>query len=290
MWDLMSKTMCPDQPHGRPVLGTEQTLKAMTAQALTDYRDEFYVPNNVVFSASGPIKHKDFVALIDRKFGAMPSRAIAPLPTPVFNGGVAAIEMETAELCQFVLAMKSVPSTHPDIYAYHALGEILGGGASSRLHKALVNTALTSDVGVGSNDYRNFGNLVVIAGIDPSDTKKVIGIIYNELRKLLKTLDQKELDKAKAQMEMSALSGIESNRAACDTYGQQTLALGKPEKPAEISAKIQALTLNDIERVTRSILASDPVLAAVVPTGTDLALLPDYAEIQALRDPATQAA
>lgn len=290
MWDLLSTLTCPEQSHGRPVLGTETTLRAMTVQALAAYRDEYYVPNNVVFSAAGPVKHADFVNLIKRKYGAMPAHPIKPLPTPTYCGGVGYKEMESAELCQFVLAAQAVPTNHPDILVYTALGEILGGGASSRLYKSLVNTSLTSDIGVGCNDYRNFGSFVVVAAIDANNMKKVVGIIYEELHSLLNTLSKGELEKAKSQMEMDVISRIETNKNACDTYGQMTLAQGKPETSAQTSAKIQAIHEDDIKRVIKDILSCDPVLAMVVPKGTDPACLPDMETMMALRGNTAKAA
>ena len=54
--------------------------------------------------------------------------------------------------------------------------------------------------------------------------------------------------------------------------------------PAEVLAKIQKLTVDDIKRVARKILASSPTFAAVVPQGTDPGCLPTHSEVLAMRD------
>ncbi|MFN3826057.1 MAG: M16 family metallopeptidase [Micavibrio sp.] len=281
---ILAEQMYPQQPHGLPVLGTEDTLRAMTVQKLSAYRDEYYVPNNVVFSAAGPIKHKDFVKLIEQKFGSMPFRAIPDLPAQTYHGGTAYQEMESAELCEMYIGFEGVPSTHPDFPSYQAMSMILGGGASSRLSKAIVNTGLSDSAGAGHVGYRNCGFLYSGVSVEPAKAKTAAQIILSELRKLPDTLTQGELDKVKARMEIAALAKVEKNRDACDSYGRQTLAAGKPETAADITAKINSITLADIERVARKTLASNPSVSMIVPQGTDPQLLPTHQEILNYRD------
>lgn len=285
LWSLLGRTLYRDQPHGRPILGTEDSLRAINVQDLAAYRDSLYTPNNVVFSAAGPIRHDDFVALIDRKFGQMQAVPFAPLPAQQTFGGVAYEEMESAQLAQLALVTKGVSELHPDYLAYEALSEILSGGGSSRLYRTLVNkTSLTNDVGAGIIAYQHLGQFGVFLGTKPEKMRDAIALIYKELRSLSKNLTRTELDKAKAQMEMSTLSSIETNNDACDYYGKNLLVSGKVETAAEISAQIRNISEDDIKRIVNTILSGDPVLTAIVPQGTDLARLPDYADLVALRD------
>jgi len=284
-WDKLFETAYPDQEHGRPILGTETTLRAITVQQLAAYRDEFYAPNNVVFSATGPIKHEDFVALIERKYGHMPAKNCPPLPAPSYQGGTAFIEMESARLCNVALTAESVSSTDPDNKAYEILGMILGNGASSRLNREIViNQELTAGVGAGNSDYRNGGLFLVVASVQTEKVKPFIDAVYAEIRKLAGDLTPGELDKAKAALEMNLLSDLETNRSACDQHGCNTLAYGRLVTPAEISAQIQKLTVDDIKRVAGKVLASNPTLAMVVPKGTNPGHLPKHEEVIALRD------
>ncbi len=285
LWALMGGILYRDQPHGRPILGTEESLRAISVQDLAAYRDSLYTPNNVVFSAAGPIKHDDFVALIDRKFGQMKAVPFEPLPAQQTYGGVAYEEMESAQLAQLALVTTGVSELHPDYLAYEALSEILSGGGSSRLYRALVNkTSLTNDVGAGVIAYQHLGQFGVFLGTKPEKTREAISVIYKELRALSHNLTREELDKAKAQMEMSTLSSIETNNDACDYYGKDLLVSGKVETTAEISARIRQITEDDIKRIVKTILSGDPVLTAIIPQGTDQAKLPTYADVIALRD------
>ena len=291
LWGLLSRTLYRDQPHGRPILGTEDSLRAISASDLAAYRDALYTPNNVVFSAAGPVRHDDFVALIARKFGSMKAVPFAPLPEQETYGGVAYEEMESAQLAQLALVTKGVSERHPDYLAYEALGEILSGGGSSRLYRALVNkTSLTNDVGAGTIAYQHLGQFGFFLATKPERTRDAVALIYKELRALARNLTKEELDKAKAQMEMTALSSIETNNDACDYYGKDLLVTGKVETTAEICARIRKITMEDIQRILATLLSGDPVLAAIIPQGTDRAILPDYDALLTLRDAQAMAA
>ena len=209
----------------------------------------------------------------------------APLPAQQTYGGVAYEEMESAQLAQMALVTKGVSELHPDYLAYEALSEILSGGGSSRLYRTLVNkTSLTNDVGAGIIAYQHLGQFGVFLGTKPEKMRDAIALIYKELRSLSKNLTRAELDKAKAQMEMTTLSSIETNNDACDYYGKNLLVSGKVETAAAISAQIRNISEDDIKRIVNTILSGDPVLTAIVPHGTDLARLPDFADLVALRD------
>jgi predicted Zn-dependent peptidase len=281
----MMQTAYPDQPHGRPIIGTEKTLRAMTVQQLAAYRDEFYVPNNVVFSAAGPIKHEDFVAIVEKKYGSMPSKEFPPLPKPSYKGGVAVDEMESANLCNVVLGMEAVPSNHPDAIAYEALGGILGGGSSSPLYREVViRKELSADVGSYISDYRNAGMMDVVTHVAPDKIRPFAATAYAELRKLSENVNQEDLDKAKANMEMGLLKSMETNGSVCNALACSTLIEGKLVTQQDMLERIRKLTVDDIKRVAKKLLASAPTLAMIVPPGTDRKYVPTEEELIAMRD------
>jgi len=283
--DALMQTAYPDQPHGWTILGPEKTLRALTVEQLRAYRDEFYAPNNVIFCAVGPVKHEDFVAVVEQKFGNMPANSFPPLPVPDYKGGTAVDEMPGAKLCNVALAAPAVAKTDPDFYAYMALANILGQGMSSRLYKdAVLERDLTSSIGAGVMDFRNAGTFLIVMSAKAENVKPVIDAAYNGLRSATSGITAEELAKAKTSMEMDALSSLESNGDACNEYAVNAQAFGRLVLPADISAEIQKVTIADVERVAQKMLAANPTAAMIVPKGTDRSLLPRHDEVVAMRD------
>ncbi|MDE1151645.1 MAG: pitrilysin family protein [Micavibrio sp.] len=283
--DALMQAAYPDQPHGWTILGPEKTLRALTVEQLRAYRDEFYAPNNVIFCAVGPVKHEDFVAIVEQKFGQMPANAFPPLPQPEYKGGTVVDEMPGAKLCNIALAAPAVAKTDPDFYAYLALSNILGHGMSSRLYKEVVlEQELTGSVGAGIMDFRNAGTFLIMASATPENVKPVVDAIYSQIRGATSGITDDELAKAKTAMEMEALSSLESNGDACNEYAVNAQTFGRLVLPADISAEIQKVTVADVERVAQKILAANPTAAMIVPKGTDRSLLPRHEDVVAMRN------
>lgn len=271
--------------HAESVIGTEPVLRAMTAQMLRDYRDEFYAPNNVIFGAAGPVKHDDFVQLIEQKFGHLQPTGFPPLSVPSYKGGTAASEHKGAQQAIVLLAADGVNSSSPDLPAYNALALILGGGASSRLEKTVVNAQqLAIDAGAGTADYRNAGGFLLQATAAPDQVKPVIAALYAELRRLPADVTQDELDRAKGMLELEVRAGYETNNDAIDTFANDLQAAGVLVTPEDKIKAISALTLDDIRRAAAKVLSSNPTASLIVPPGTDPKLLPTQAEVVAMRD------
>jgi predicted Zn-dependent peptidase len=284
--ELAEATAYPGQSHGRDTIGTEQTLRAMTVESLKAYRDEHYAPNDVIFSATGPIKHEDFVKLVEKAYGQMPGKNVPALPTPVYKGGTAYIEDKNASLCRVFMAAEGVSDSDPDRKAYEALGQLLGGAGYSRFgNKIVVEQQLTNEVGAEPRSYQNAGEFFTYtSGIEAKNVRPFISSIYAEMRKLDKTLTQAELDKVKAAMEMNLLTSAEKNSDANDVYAGNVQTYGRIMTPAEQSKEIQNVSIDDIRRVLKKVLASNPTVAMVVPPGTDPRYLPKQADVVAMRD------
>ncbi|TAL38753.1 MAG: insulinase family protein [Alphaproteobacteria bacterium] len=285
MMDLFAAQAYPDQPHGRSIIGTKPVLLDISAKQLRDYRDEFYAPNNVIFCATGPVKHEDVVAAVTAKYGDLKPSKFPPLPAPVWHGGTAFAETRKATICNVVIGAEAVARTHPDSYAYDAVGALLADGDSSILHKEIVDRQqLSPKVEAGVEGYRHCGAFVVIASAEGENVKPLVNAMYKGLRDLAENVTEADLAKAKATMEMNILAGMEANGAACNKYAVEAQAFGRLVLPSEISDGIQKMTVDDIRRVAKKILDCNPAASMIVPPGTDKNLLPTQEEVMAMRD------
>ncbi len=285
LFKLLEATAWQGQPHGRAILGTEQSLRAMDSKALRDYRDSFYVPNNVIFCAVGQVDHDDFVDLIRTKFGHLQPRPVMAPPPQAYTGGTAHVEMDSARLCQIALGAEGVSQTDPDYYAYELFCDILGSGASSRLSTRLVDELeLTNGVSAFLIGARNCGMVGVSTSASADKVRPLLNAIYAELRNAAANVTQDELDKALVRNEVAIESRTETNRNACNAFATDTLVHGAPQQAADIIANMRKVTVADIKRVAARILAGNPTMTMVVPPGTDPKLLPDHAEVLAMRD------
>jgi predicted Zn-dependent peptidase len=214
---LIDELCWPQQPLGREVVGTRESVLALTRDRVLDYVARQYVPNNCVVSVAGDITHEEVVealaAGLDDWRASMPS---SWYPAIEANGlprlGVEYRRSEQAHLC---LALPGVGSLDPDRYAHGLLNVILGEGMSSRLFLEIrEKQALAYDVASRLAHYLDTGSLVVYAGVSPcsggrlgSDTKGASALGRSGLGGLTKA---RELSKGRLllRMEHSGGSGL----------------------------------------------------------------------------------
>lgn len=283
--ELMDALAYPGTAHGRPVLGTKESLMGISAQMLRDYRDEYYAPNKVIFCAVGPVKHEDFVKEVAAQYGSLKPMETAPLPVPAYTGGTQAIEDKNAKMCSVRFCAEGASKTDPDIEAWRAFNILLSGGASAVMQRDIVDKQrLAPGAGSGNISYRNCGTFVMGSEVEAQKVKPLANAMYQCIRDLAANVTEADLEKVRARMEMSALAGLEANQKACNAYAVSAQDRGRLVVPSEQAEAMQKVTVADIRRIAGKILASNPTGAMVVPPGTDKSLLPTHEELVAMRD------
>lgn len=284
--DRMRALAYPGQPGGRPILGTEKLLRSMSAADLRNYRARFYVPNNVVFAAAGPIRHEDFVAMVAARTASLLPRPVPVAPPPRYVGGTGVEEMKQVLAPHILLGMEGVAQTDPDFYSYRALSRLLAGGESSRLIKVLVNDrALAGDIDTGNESDGKAGIFCISTSTKPANIKPLLKGIYEEIASVARHgPTDRELRMIKAMLTTELLVGLERNDEICECLGGSTLAEGKPCTKDDILKKIQSVSASDIQRAAHNLLTSNPSLSLVVPPKLKRSHLPTHEEVLALRN------
>ena len=108
VFDHFQTTAFPDQPMGRPVLGTEGSIKAMTRDALRGYMGRNYGPSSMVVAGAGALDHDTLLDLVGKHFADLPKVDIATPEAARYAGGEFREERELDQV-HIVLGFPSVP-------------------------------------------------------------------------------------------------------------------------------------------------------------------------------------
>jgi predicted Zn-dependent peptidase len=265
---LLDATMWPDQPLGRDVAGTEESVQAITRQATLDYMRRQYAPNNIVVAVAGAIGHHEVVDAIDRALGDWQPAAPAPwFPALERDDGPRiAVQHKPTEQAHIEVAVRGVSSQHPDRFAIDLISAILGEGMSSRLFLELrEKRALCYDVHSYTSHYLDTGAFAVYAGVDPGKAAEAFQALLAELAKMgAEGPTEQELEKARELSKGRLLLRMEDTRAVSGWLGGQEMIQGHVKTPDEIVALIDAVTVDDTRRVARHIFDARRLTAAVV--------------------------
>ncbi len=264
---LIDEIMWPDQPMGRDVGGSQDSVRGITKDQILEYIRHQYNPSNAVITVAGNISHEETVdALAEALREWKPEKSESWYP--VQNGqespriGVEQRKTDQAHVC---IGLPGLHIAHPDRFVLGLMNVILGEGMSSRLFLQLrENQGLAYDVHSSLNLFRDCGSLVVYCGVEPKKTQRAITSILEELHGLQANIPESELTKARELSKGRMLLRMEDSRAVAMWMGAQETLVGNVRTVDEVVELIDAVTIEDIERVAKDLIKEEKLSLAVV--------------------------
>lgn len=273
---LFDLALFDDTPLGREIAGTEESVRALPADAIQRFWGTFYRPSNVVVAASGDLPHDDVVRLAAEAFGtgngAVPGYAAAP-EIPAGDRFVRATRATTQ--AQLMLGVPGLPRDHVDQWALSVLNGILGDGMSSRLFlEVREERGLAYDVGSSIVSYADAGVVSVYAGVDPAKIRPTIAAVLDELARLRdEPCAEAEIEKVKAYLAGRLELRLDETRYLASWIGTQEALHDRVMTPDEALAAIAAVTADQVRELAGRLFREEALrLAVVAPAGKGRAL------------------
>jgi predicted Zn-dependent peptidase len=267
VYDLFNEAAFPDQPVGRTILGTPQTVRAITAPMIQGFLDRHYRGPAMIVAAAGAVDHDQVVALTERGFDGVAARS-GPEPEKArYRGGDSRQARDTMET-QLVLGFEGRSYYSPDFYAAQLLSGVLGGGMSSRLFQEVrEKRGLCYSIYSFSWSLADTGVFGVHAATGPEDVRQLMEVVTGELRRAADDINQGELDRARAQLRAGLLMTLESPAARAGQIARQMQLFGRVIPIDELVAKVDAITVGQVRDLAGAIVTgSAPTVAAVGPS------------------------
>ena len=252
-------------PYRNPNIGWEHEIRGLgTADAVAFYRN-WYAPNNAILIVAGDIGAAEVRALAEQYFGPIPARPV-PLRLRVEeppHRAALRLEMKSARVAQprwsrSYLAPSYRAGETAHAYPLQVLAEALGGGASSRLYRALVldrGLALSAAAyySPGAIDLTSFGLYATPKpGVSVADLEAAVDA---ELSRLVRDgMEPDEVERAKQRMKAASVYASDSLSGPANIIGA-ALAIGQRLEEVEAwPERIGAVTPAEVEAAARAVL------------------------------------
>ena len=266
VFDMFSEVAFGGQAIGLPILGTRKTVRALDAQLLRGFLAREYAAGRVVVAAAGAVDHDQVVREAEARLAGLATADGGSRAAAAYSGGERRLNRRL-EQAHVVLGFAAPSHSDPDFYAAQAFANIMGGGMSSRLFQEVrEKRGLVYAVHSFVWGYSDAGVFGVYFGAGETTAGEAMDVSVDCLVAGLDDVGEAEIARARAQLEVSLLMALESSGARADQMARHLIAYGRIIPPAEIIARVGAVTLADVGRVGRRILSSRPTLSAIGPT------------------------
>ncbi|MGH3119396.1 MAG: M16 family metallopeptidase, partial [Gaiellales bacterium] len=264
---LLDSLLWPENPLGRDVAGTPETVNGIDRAMVMGYLAQQYVPSNILVSVAGNIVHEEVVDAIAAALGDWKGgKPAAWLPAVSSNGTRCAVHYKATEQAHVSVAVPGLPLNHPDRHAISFLSVVLGEGMSSRLFIELrEKRGLVYDVHSYSAHFLDAGAFNVYTGVDPKNAVAALVLVLAELARIRdEGPTAEELTKARELSKGRLMLRMEDTRNVSGWIGAQELLMGNVRSIEDAVAEMDAVTLEDLQRVAREIIDPSKLHLAVV--------------------------
>jgi predicted Zn-dependent peptidase len=265
-FDLVQEAAFPNQPIGRPILGTARSVRGFKRADLGAYLSAHYHGPNMVLAAAGAVDHGALIAEAERRLGSFAAEAAPLAERAVYVGGARRSD-KTFEQTHIVLAFEGPHYRHADYFTAQICAGALGGGMSSRLYQEVrERRGLCYAIYAFASGLSDSGMFTIHSACASERAHELFAVIRDELGKAAdKGFSPEEIARVKAQLKMGLLTGLESSSARAEQLARQILIHGRPLSTEELIEKVDRVEAKDAQALVERMLASPASLATVGP-------------------------
>ena len=246
--DLHMNSLWPGHALGRNILGTRDSIGAMSREMILDYTRRHYMPDNIVVAAAGNLTHEQLVTQVRRFWDDVRGAAkVSADSTPLFASGQHLQEKEIEQI-HICLGTPGVAHDDPRFYASHVLNTILGGGVSSRLFQHIrEERGLAYSVCSYPSSFRDTGLFTIYTGVSPENCREVMDIITSIIGDIRSNgVRPDELKRAKEQLKAGLLFSLESSSSRMSRLGRAEISSREYLSPEQLVDKVDAVMLQHL--------------------------------------------
>ncbi|MCA1730167.1 MAG: insulinase family protein [Actinobacteria bacterium] len=272
--EYLSGLIFHGDPLGRPIIGSAETVRGVDHDTLKSFHGSTYTAPNVFVVAAGKLERDELERMVEEKLGGLAGgEPFARNARPTAPESRFYYKFKDTEQYHVAMGSIGVPASSEDRFAMSALSNVFGGGMSSRLFQEVrEKRGLAYAVYAYHHGYSDAGAVKMYVGSTTGNVQEAVEVIAEQLDRMREEpVTEEELERTKQQLKSSTILALESTAARMTRIGRSVITGAELLTPEEISARIDAVTAEDIRRLANEHLKLENMhLSAVGPKELDL--------------------
>ena len=258
----------PASPYGRPVEGTESSVRAIRQESLREFYERHYRPNRTIMAVVGDIEADEIESVLNKALQAWQKGELGAKPLVPASGtaGVIRVHKELTQ-ASIIMGHEGIARGNPDYYAIQVMNYILGGGGfSSRIMESIRNQrGLAYSVYTHFDADKSHGSFQLVMQTQNENAREAIRIGLDEIHRIRRELvSEQELSEAKDYLTGSFPLRLDTNRKVASFLAQvEFFELGL-DYPDRYGGFIRTVKAEDVLRVAKRYLHPERLITVVV--------------------------
>ena len=241
--------------YGKPIIGTEASVKGLKAEEIKKYYRERYTKDNILIVVSGNFDKDEIIQKVDEYFGKLDDKKVNRRERIdfSFNSGkkVVSKDINQVNIC---ITHQSVDYNSKNKIYTDILSSIIGGSMSSRLFQEIrEKNGLAYSVYTYNQYYLSGGLTSTYIGTNLENYEKAIEITLSEFRKMRENgVTEDELQKAKNKYMSRIAFAMENPRSRMIILGNYYIRKNEILDVEKIKNEINAVKLIDMNNFAKT--------------------------------------
>lgn len=256
-----------DTPLGWDIIGRKETVRAAKRETFIDYLEQWYRAPRMVAGVAGDLG-EGLISRLEELLGDVQNGATGDPPPAEWHQKAPHVKLHTKQSDQahIRVGVHSYPIVHPDRYALGLLATVLGGGMSSRLFTEVrERRGLAYYIYGHQQGYTDAGTLFAQGGVDIQRIDDAVSTVVGEFARMAaEPIEPDELEKARNFAKGRLVLSLEDPKGMI-LFGLRNEVLeGTLREPDEVLAALDAVTIEDVQRVAEDIIREDRLNFALI--------------------------
>ena len=263
IFDDLQSAAYADQPLGRSVLGSEESIEAIDVSDLDDWRRTQYRAGSLTLVAAGKVEHDRLVDLALTHFADLGSGTIDRPAEASFTGGDR-VGRASSDQAHLALGFGAPGQADDDYYAARLFSDAVGGGMSSRLFQQLrEERGLAYSVYSLLQPWAETGMFAIYAATAQRQSAAAAQLIEEILADAAQSITERELMRVRTQAKAGLLMSLESPWGQAHYVARQIATYGRLVEPAEVIAEVESVDLDAIRAAGARMLSGPRARATI---------------------------
>jgi predicted Zn-dependent peptidase len=232
----------------KPILGTVESIQAMTRQKVNSFYKKAYSPASIIVSAAGNIGHKEISEKTQKLFrkGKRSFHTKLSRRPPLFKGFRKTKEKPT-EQTHMLVGLSSTSFKNSHRFEAFVLNALLGGGMTSTLYQSVrERKGLSYTIYSFLNTFVDFGLLTVYAASEPNNMKDIFTEVTKQMQGIDKLINKKSIEMFKTQVIGSLKLGADDVENRMQSLGVNEMVFRKYKPVDEIISELKAVSVSSM--------------------------------------------